>query len=378
MSARRVLFLHQNAVLGGAELYLLDVVRAFDGQACVVLFDHGPFEAKLREAGVDVRVRPSAWAGRGVRGGSPRFHVGDSLDAIGLVLHVARLARGRDLIFANSPKALLIAALASRLARRPVIWALHDLLTPDHFSDPAISQTVAFANSAAVRVLANSEATAAAFLAHGGRAEAVRVIYCGFPLPVRAADTGAARQALGRKDGPLAAVFGRVTPWKGQHVAVELLGNIPELALLVVGTGDPDYGRALADRAAELNVIDRVAFLGHRDDVDTLMSGVDVVLHTSVAAEPFGRVIVEAMLCGKPVVVAAAGGAAELVEDGVTGLLAPPGDVDGFARAVRRLIDDPAFAAGVGRAARAEAERRFSLARMMGEIDREIEGVLAR
>ncbi len=83
----------------------------------------------------------------------------------------------------------------------------------------------------------------------------------------------------------------------------------------------------------------RAHFLGFRDDVPALMKGVDIVAHTSIAPEPFGRVVVEGMLAGKPVIAARDGGVTEIIDDGRDGLLVPSGDANALAAAIRQLAD---------------------------------------
>jgi glycosyltransferase involved in cell wall biosynthesis len=98
------------------------------------------------------------------------------------------------------------------------------------------------------------------------------------------------------------------------------------------------------------------------------MRALDVVVHASVQPEPFGMVIAEAMACGKPVVVSLAGGAAEIVRDGVDALGHPPGDAAALADRIRVLVEDAELRARLGRAARAAAESRFDRARLAKEL----------
>ena len=94
----------------------------------------------------------------------------------------------------------------------------------------------------------------------------------------------------------------------------------------------------------------------------------DVVIHSSTLPEPFGRVVVEGMLSGNPVIATDAGGVREIIEDGITGLLVAPGDVDGLVAAVRHVLADPAFGARLGEAARASAIERFAVDRYASEV----------
>ena len=101
----------------------------------------------------------------------------------------------------------------------------------------------------------------------------------------------------------------------------------------------------MRDLAGRQGLEGRVGFLGFQEDPAEAFRALDVVVHASTRPEPFGLTIVEAMACAKPVVAAAAGGAAELFQDGRDALGHPPGDADALAAAVGRLVDDPALPA---------------------------------
>src|SRR5262249_31786566 len=151
--------------------------------------------------------------------------------------------------------------------------------------------------------------------------------------------------------------------WKGQHVALAAVAALPEVQLIVVGDamfGERAYADDLRRRAKDLGIADRVHFLGFRTDVAYLMRMVDIVLHTSVAAEPFGRVILEGMLAERPVVATDAGGAREIVLNGLTGLLVPPGDPQALRVAMAELLPDAERRRGMGMLGRQRAIADFS------------------
>jgi glycosyltransferase involved in cell wall biosynthesis len=129
------------------------------------------------------------------------------------------------------------------------------------------------------------------------------------------------------------------------------------------------YEAELRAFAAEAGVADRVHFLGFRDDVARPMRAADVVPHTSIASEPFGRVIVEGMLAGKPVIATAAGAALEIIEDGVTGVLVPPDGAAALSSAILKLLSRAGSNVDIGRGAMEVAGRRFSLATTLDAID---------
>jgi glycosyltransferase involved in cell wall biosynthesis len=280
------------------------------------------------------------------------------------------------LIYANSPKALLVVSLARLVRRTPVIWFLHDLLTEAHFSPRAIRLFAGAANRTAARVLANSKASAAAFVLAGGRGDLVKVVYDGFdaaPFSDTSVDLGALRAELGSNGLPIVGVFGRITQWKGQDVVLRALVDVPSVVAVFVGEEeDASSADKLRLLARELGIADRVRFLGFRKDVPQLMRAVDCIVHVPIDPEPFGRVIVEAMLAQRPVIAAHAGGIPEIIENGVSGILITPGDPDELAEALRRIFSDPVAAAEMAANAQQRARSHFSDKRMLSEIERHV------
>ncbi len=137
--------------------------------------------------------------------------------------------------------------------------------------------------------------------------------------------------------------LGRVVEQKGVLTAVDALALLPEATLTILGSGDEDYRRALATRAAALGVRERVRFTASIDRAATpgAYAAADVVLHPVLWGEPWGLVPLEAMGVGRPVLATGQGGSAEFLEDGVNCLLHSPGDARALAAAVRRLAADP-------------------------------------
>jgi len=205
---------------------------------------------------------------------------------------------------------------------------VHDLLDETHFSPRAIRLLVRAANRTADRILANSKATAAAFVSAGGRGDRVRVVYDGLdpaPFTDTNLDLSAGRAELGYEGLHVLGVFSRITPWKGQDVVLRALVSVPSLVAVFVGEEeDAAYGNELRLLARELGVAERVRFLGFRKDVPQLMRVVDCVVHASIDPEPFGRVVVEGMLARRPVIATRTGGVPEIIEDGVSGILITP------------------------------------------------------
>lgn len=382
----RVLFLDHTGSLGGAELFLLDIARDNLGTSQVVLFADGPFRKRLEESGVEVRVfrAPEAVSGISREGGLKR-----DLRAIPGVLdlarRVAKLARDYEVLYANSQKALFVGALAGKIAGKPVIWHQHDLLTADHFSSGHRRLSVLFSNHLISRVITCSQATADALVEGGGRIKDLRVVYNGIDSSpfesIAPNEIVKLKQDLGLEGVPVVGVFSRLAPWKGQHVLLEALAHLPGVHALLVGEaifGEKDYAKTLRQRSKDLGLEDRVHFAGFRRDIPQLMRLSDVVAHTSVAPEPFGRVIVEGMLARSPVVATRAGGAVEIIDDEVSGVLVPPGDAKALAKALKDLLDTPDKARTMAEAGYATALEKFSLQTMLDGVARQLQEVAAR
>ncbi len=406
---KRVLILNHSAQIGGAEMILLDVAshlgaphsgapdfgRPDRGKRCeVVLFADGPFRTALERAGVPVTVLAAGSGMMGVTREAARLRALASVPAVALqVGRLVRLARPFDVLYANSQKAAVIGMLAAGVLRKPIVWHMHDILSPEHFAGLQRRLTVRLANRLRARVIVISEAARRSWIASGGDPERVRVVPNGIRASLYAAaggDPPALRATIvggvggGRVGGggarTLVGLFGRISPWKGQDVLVDAVSRLPDIDAAIVGDalfGETAFRDRLAARIASPDLAGRVHLLGHRSDVPALLQAVDIVVHCSTAPEPFGRVIVEAMLAGRPVIASADGASAEILGAGYP-FLVTPNDAAALADAIVRLRDLPAAERDrlvADNAAR--ARDRFTVERMTDGIDRVLDGIAA-
>ena len=380
----KILFLDQSGKLGGAELSLTDVAKSHRENCLVGLFADGPFRQLLEQHHIPVQVLATQQIK--VTKDSSFINSLSSISSIApLIAKVAKLAQNYDLIYANTQKALVVGALASIFSRRPLVYHLRDILSPDHFSRTNRYIAVTLANRFASLVITNSKATQTAFIEAGGRAELTEVVYNGFEpayYNIQEANSHQVRQQLGLDRQFLVGHFSRLSPWKGQHILLEALAECPtDVTSLLVGDalfGEQDYVQYLHEQVAELGLEKRVRFLGFRSDIVPLMKACDLVAHTSTSPEPFGRVIIEAMLCGRPVVAAAAGGVVELVENGKTGWLFSPGNSQQLAQIITTCRNQPSQAATIAHQAQIQATQRFELTATNERISQLLYQVLDR
>jgi glycosyltransferase involved in cell wall biosynthesis len=387
----KVVFLEASSgsVVGGSLTGMLELLRGIDRarvQPAVVLYEHKSCVQALEAEEIPVAIFPrrrlakehalqqsAAWSGAkrvGPVAASMRWLRSTGtflLETLPAALRLRRLlaAQGPDLVYVcNGFRGNADAILAARLLGVPCVVHAKGF---DKWSwvERALSRTVAGCVSMTKAIEDHCR--------RGGMTPGFfEVIYDGLDLsafrPRR--EAGEVRDELGvARDAEVVGVVGNIQEWKGQRVLLEALDLLqkarPRLVAMLVGgvhRSGTAYAEGLKILAAERGIASRVIWTGPRPDVADLMNAMDIVAHTSVRGEPFGRVIIEGMAVGRPVVATRAGGVPEFVHDGVDAVLVPPGDAAALAGCLDGLLGDDRERTRLGRGARQSVER-FALAR---------------
>jgi glycosyltransferase involved in cell wall biosynthesis len=381
MQQQRILFVDHTAVMGGAELSLLDLATAYRETSKVLLFEDGTLRERLLQRKVEVEIAGVSKEVLNLRasGGVNLATIPELWRTAG---QISQSASGYDLILANSQKAFVTAALATLRNSPPLIWHLRDILTAKHFSRVNRLVAVLLANRFADRVIANSQATAKAFVAAGGREDLCHVVYNGFKSDkfdrVTPDEIAQFRSQLGIGEAPLVGLFSRLSYWKGQHVLLEAVRELPQVQVIMVGEalfGEQAYVSQIESLAQMPELKGRIHWLGFRDDIPTLMKACNIVVHTSTEPEPFGRVIVEGQLAQKPVIASAAGGALELIKSGENGFLFPPADAIALRQLIEKLIGDRPLADSIAKQGYHDAQANFSLETILQSFEAAIKSI---
>lgn len=347
----RVAVLDHTADLGGAELALARLAAAVDPADVdiqVIAFSPGPLVERIQRAGHGAKVVPLPGALAGVDRRSAG-RLGTAVRSTARLLpFIARLARRLreldvDVIHSTSLKADLIAVPVSVLARRPLVWHIHDRIAPDYLPMPMVRLLRILAGRLPAHVIANSAATAATL-------PGVRRLTIAHPGLAPDQLTGAPRMPLAA-ESPVVGVLGRISPTKAQLAFVQATALVakahPEARFRIVGGatfGAEDYEQQVHEEVVRLGLADRVDFTGFVDDPTRELDDMAVCVHTAGVPEPFGQVVVEAMARGVPVVATAGGGVDEIFEARgaePVGWLVPPHDVPALAAAIAASLDDP-------------------------------------
>ena len=379
MNQRKILFVDHTAVMGGAELCLEDLAKAYTDSSAVVLFEDGVLRQRLQASNLNVSVAPAAKSMLDLRTSSGLRSLRSIPELWRLATYISHKSADYDLILANSQKAFVVSALAAFQGNTPLCWYLHDIITARHFSKINRLVAVFLANRFASRVITNSQATTREFEAAGGKKNLCRVVYNGFDAnrfdSVSEGSVAQIRSQLGIGDAPLIGLFSRLSYWKGQHILLEAVQNLPHAHIMLVGTalfGESEYVSQLQELASAPELAGRVHWMGFRDDIPILMKACDIVVHTSTEPEPFGRVIVEGQLAQKPVIASAAGGALELIRDGINGYLFPPQNATKLSETIERLINDRELARTIAQQGYQDAKTNFSLSSILTSFQQAI------
>lgn len=337
----RVLYVNHLGVLGGAERSLLGLIEHLNPRH-IEPFLAAPSEGLLAPAAQELQIPyypvPSCRLRRPTH---PWDYVKSFFRFQQFVRALRRIIRlvQPELIHANS---LIAAWAAVTLAKLPVIWHCRDLQAP-----AALMQRV---RQKAAFVIAISHAVAAFVQKNAPHGAPLTVIYNGFsPRDVhitRRRSQIRAEWELG-PDTPLVGCMGQLVPWKKQDVLLQafpyVLQHIPEARLIICGedyfSEHTDYVRHLHELAEKLDIAPQIIWAGFVSQPANVLAALDVLAHPA-EGEPFGRVILEALALGVPVVAINQAGPAEIIEDGQSGLLVPPRQPKALAEAITRILQD--------------------------------------
>jgi glycosyltransferase involved in cell wall biosynthesis len=357
----KVVRLITGLTVGGPEMGLLESLRHLDrtrfefSVAC--LYDRGRAADEIERLGVPVSNMRMRWFS----------------DPVGLLrLWCFLRAEKPAILHTHLFRASLWGRLFGYLQGIPVILSTVHGATQSEIEGRRrtwlISAVDAISARCCDRILAVSEAVRSSLIENHIQPDKVELMLNAIDTEAFAAGDGKAfRDEFDLSGAPLVSMVARLHPDKNHQMLIDAFARVraavPEAKLLIVGSGALEG--ELRIQAASLG--DSVIFTGDRKDIPAVMAASDVVVLCS-RHETFGKTLAEAMAAGRPAVATAVDGIPEVVVDGVTGLLVPPGDVEALARAVVRLLRDRELGANLGAAGRARAREHFDSRRSVGRL----------
>jgi glycosyltransferase involved in cell wall biosynthesis len=376
--------------MGGAETSLRELLASIraaapDWELILLLGEDGPIAGRARALGVRVVVAPFP-ASLAQLGDTRRRSLAtwwSLLKAAGAtVFYARRLAETirsiePDIVHTNGFKMHLLGAWTCP-RRIPLVWHIHDYVS----TRPLMSRLLRRSAKRCVAAIVNSNSVAADLktLSPGVK---ITTIYNAVDLG-RFAPTGSALDLdaiAGLSAAPAGTVrvglVGTFARWKGHKVFLRALSKLPAEAPIrgyVIGgpiyqTGGSQWSvEELRQEANRMGLSGKVGFTGFLDDTAAATRSLDIIVHASTQAEPFGMVIIEGMACGRAVIASQGGGAGEIFEDGKDAVGYPPGDADVLAAQILRLASDRSLRTTLGVAGRTKVERLFNGGRLSQQL----------
>lgn len=374
----KVLWVSHGSNRGGAELVLEEgarCLREVGVETVVVLPGDGELGAMLDASGIKtVKAYLPWWAERE----RPESFLTEIRGLVSAVRGMCRVIRDEspDVVLTNT-LTIPAAAFAAKLSGVPHVWMIQEFMDPDHGLKFYFGRRFCLwcVNRLSAKAAVASDAVRAEFEGVLGKGKIDKVRYAvDIPEPKR------------RIEKPVPSAFrlvlvGARYPAKGQETAVRAVALLKargrDVSLELVGYAVPGYEEFLLHLCRELDVEDRVFQIAETDDPYAYSSMADAVLVCS-KQEAFGRVTIEGMKLGRPVIVSSSGAGSELVEDGVRGLLFEAFDSVQLADKIEMLIDEPALADTLGRNAKEWSRENFTPERYGKALHRICEAAIAR
>lgn len=365
---RRVLILLNGNIVGGVEVWALTYGArcgdATDYRPTFVSLLDGGFRTRAEDRGLDVRSMPTR----------SKIDLGRARD-------VAHLVRSEqfDLIHTHTVRANLIGRIAGRMADVPVVTHIHSRTLDE--SGNHLKNKLNWYYDRLTERWTDHFVFVAPSLQRDYPPYPATVIPNGVE-PGNAGMRQDLREALGIPPG--APTFGAIAVLRARKgiddlvtATKKIVARVPDARCVIVGSeAEPGYIDGLRAQAASQGIEDRVIFTGYRDDVPDLLHTLDVLVLPSLFGEGLPLIVLEALFAATPVVATAVEGTTLAIEDNQTGFLLEPRDVDGLAKRIAGLLEDPDERRRMGDRGRADAFERFTTDRMITDLHRVYDAVL--
>lgn len=382
----KVLFVSHSSGMGGAERSLLLLLKNIDRkhfEPIVILPCPGPLKEKIDNLDIKIYEVWSPWWVK-LQVGEARFGRRIIKEIIQEIIAVFRLCRivskEKVAVIYTNTIVKFSGAITAFITKRPHIWHIREILpgNPDlqFFMPHRILFT--FISKSTDKIIANSKATKSQFQGMNTNNK-LRVIY-----NAQERNESDKHNSLNCINGVepadwLVAVVGTLQKRKAQDDAIRAVKIaekvITNIKLLLIGDGQKEHKDYLKNLCSELNISERIVFTGYRNDVPQILSRCKILLMPSWN-EPFGRVIIEAMAAGIPVVGTNGGGAKEIIQEGITGYLVSPKTPSEMAEKMIYLFRNPNVAKRLGINGKKIVAEKFSVSNYVHGIEKVLKDVV--
>jgi glycosyltransferase involved in cell wall biosynthesis len=358
-----ILYLHNESIMGGAEISLLNLVKRLNKELFIPHFacsKEGPFIDELRE----IKIFPDFVQFPSIRWPNPVRISTTIRDLINIIKK-----KQIDLIHSNQPRSNLFGAIAAKIKNVPIVWHERCLEKGRFDSDNILS----FLPD---RIICNSNAVRNRFTKEKKHTK-IKTILNGVDLVEFDPETNGSvirKEFNIDEDELIIGTIGRIDPKKGYECFLEsariILQDVRNVRFLVVGGAfnNPSLEKSLYEMSVEKEIGNKTIFTGFRRDIPQLLASMDVVVLPS-EIDACSRVLFESMAMQKPLVAINAGGTPEVVQDGITGFLVKQKDPSDMARCIMKLLHNKSLSEQYGKAGRKRVEEMFTIERNIKETE---------
>ena len=349
-----LLFLHSSSDLYGASKILLDVTvlcKKNGHTPTVVVSQEGPLTAKLTNEGIEVVKIPLGVLRR------KYMNPGGMLNRLMTMFKAYRQLRNIcqekkiDLIYSNTTGILVGTFVAGSLGIRH-IWHVHEIIEQPALLHRIISRML----NRNVNEIWVVSAAVKKHWSKGVNPDKIKVLYNGVDLTAfEHAASGFRKELSIPEDALVIGMMGRVHYWKGQDYFLEIAGILhqafPEVHFLLVGDPFPGYEYLYQNMNAIIeknHLQNQTHIVGYREDISHFYHSLDIFVLPSLQPDPAPAVVTEAMASGIPVVITNQGGAVEMIEPNISGLIIPIGRPEEAAKIIAPLVKDKLFRKEMG------------------------------
>ena len=371
----KILFINGTNKIGGGELSLLSIAKYYRKNSAVVSFDNGDYTNLLQENGIVSIVLKNAKELLNIK--REDGILGSLLKIKYLFLTIfelRKLIKDYDIIYCNSQKSIFLGLLSTLFIRKKVVIHVRDMMDNPNISNFHKKIFVFLINFRRPVIIANSVATKEALISIGIKRK-IEVVYNGIMIK------DLKKREKEKKKKFIIAMFSRISHWKGQKYfikAVKLLKDKKEfenMEFWIVGDAlmndkDKDYKSYILKLIKKYDLEDKIKLFGFIKNSIELMQSIDILVLPSIYPEPFGRVVVEAMLLKKVVIATNHGGVTEIIENNKSGILV---DVENLAyhisESILKLYNDKEFYKYLAENGNKRAIENFTEEKMLKNID---------
>jgi len=370
----RVLFICHVSNMLGAARSLLDLMDGLvqRGVNCYVIIPRsGKIIQELEERNIVYRIVPfKNW----LSSDSPLWkRLGRGGLNLLAMIRVAIKARawGADVLYTNS-SVTPVGAFAAFLLKKIHIWHIREFGQEDYglSFDLGTRLSMKIINQLSFNIIIISEALKQKYVQYVSPAK-IRRIYDAVHFPSGRNPSSEVKQRWSQSNILTLVIIGLLHPGKGQMDAVLAVGNLARqgvaVKLKIVGGGNPGYIKQLKQTVIRNGVEGYVEFTGYVDDPAPIMNSADIILICS-RSEAFGRVTIEGMLCGKPIIGTRSGATPEFIKEGFNGLLYEPGNHRDLAQKIKYLLDHPGEAKQMGTNGFEWASKEFTIEKCASQV----------